>query len=498
MNDQINKKATGFETIQMSKLCVAVGSMLRMAVRSAMLITGMSMLAVTGLETLAQPESIDRSNLVLELLFDGNARDTSGGGHHGEVDGAVLTADRFGRQNAAYVFDGRNDFISISPPPALLEDAFTLSVWVNYDDDAFSRYWTNGVITQDNGGGKRRVFQLSTLGPLPTWHLMGRGRDPLITRPIGTSLWRHLAVTHDGTVHRLYLDGELHDQTEAPFPPHAEEPINVGRKGSGEPDFYFKGAIDDVRIYNETLSQEDIMALSRENGWQPSPLSEMVVPDPPVSSLEDALVAHWPMETAEIRDVSSSTLKSIVMGSPEPIEGPRGGALRFDGNEDWAVVKHPSLDLLHYLTITCWVKGFDTDSQYSQVLWYGDGAWGQDPYSMSIQEGKIGFRVDDVATQWELMTESEPAPDAWTFVAATLNTRPDGLMDQKIYVNGELSEEQVTPNPYRYIELGRMWLTFASFGSGYDLEPMELDDVRLYNRPLSQQEIESLYEEVQE
>ena len=498
MIDQINKKATGFGTIQMCKLCVAVGSMLRMAVRSAMLITGMSMLAVTGLETLAQPKSIDRSNLVLELLFDGNARDTSGGGHHGEVDGAVLTADRFGRQNAAYAFDGRNDFISVSPPPALLEDAFTLSVWVNYDDGAFSRYWTNGIITQDDGGGKRRVFQLSTLGPLPTWHLMGRGRDPLITRPVGTSLWRHLAVTHDGTVHRLYLDGELHDQTEAPFPPHAEEPINVGRKGSGEPDFYFKGAIDDVRIYTETLSQEDIMALSRENGWQPSPLSEMVVPDPPVSSLEDALVAHWPMETAEIRDVSSSTLKSIVMGSPEPIEGPRGGALRFDGNEDWAVVKHPSLDLLHYLTITCWIKGFDTDSQYSQVLWYGDGAWGQDPYSMSIQEGKIGFRVDDVATQWEVMTESEPAPDAWTFVAATLNTRPDGLMDQKIYVNGVLSEEQVTPNPYRYIELGRMWLTFASFGSGYDLEPMELDDVRLYNRPLSQQEIKSLYEEVQE
>lgn len=466
--------------------------------RAVFVFTGLSLLLMHPGVTAAQAPAADRSNLVLELLFDGDARDTSGGGHHGEVFGAVPTDDRFGRPNAAYAFDGKNDYILVGPPPALMEDAFTLSVWARYDDATFSRYWSNAVITQDDGGGKRRVFQLSQLGPLPTWHIMGRGRDPLITRPVGTSVWRHLAVTHDGNVHRLYMDGVLHDQVEAPFPPHPQEPVNVGRKGSGEPDFYFKGAIDDVRIYTETLSPEAILALARENGWQPPPLAGLEVPAPPESSLENALVAHWPMETAEMRDVSGSGLKSIVMGQPEAIAGRMGGALRFDGDEDWAVVKNSSLDLLHYLTITCWIRGFDTESQYSQVIWYGDGAWGQDPYSMSIQEGKIGFRVDDVATQWELMTESKLDPERWIFVAATLSTRADGLMDQKIYLNGELAVEQVTENPYRYIELGRMWLTFATFGGGYDKEPMDLDDVRLYNRPLSPQEIESLFEGIEE
>ena len=467
--------------------------------RAVFVFTGLSLLLMHPGVTAAQAPATDRSNLVLELLFDGDARDTSGGGHHGEVFGAVPTHDRFGRPNGAFAFDGKNDHIRVAPPPALSAEAFTLSVWVKYDDDAFSRYWTNGVITQDDGGGGgRRVFQLSAFGPLPTWHIMGRGRDPLITRPVGTSVWRHLAVTHDGEIHRLYMDGVLYDQAEAPFPPHPQEPVYVGRKGSGEPDFYFKGAIDEVRIYTETLSPEAILALTREKGWRPPPLAGIEVPDPPESSLEDALVAHWPMETGEMRDVSGSGLKTIVMGQPEPIEGRRGGALRFDGREDWAVVKNPSLNLLHYLTITCWIRGFYTESQYSQVIWYGDGAWGQDPYSMSIQEGKIGFRVDDVATQWELMTESKLDPERWTFVAATLSTRADGLMDQKIYLNGELAVEQVTENPYRYIELDRMWLTFASFGGGYDKEPMDLDDVRLYNRPLNQQEIESLFEGVEE
>ncbi|MDE2726763.1 MAG: LamG domain-containing protein [Gemmatimonadota bacterium] len=467
--------------------------------RVVLMMTALSLLLTHPGVTVAQSPTIDRSNLVLELLFDGDARDTSGKGHHGEVFGPVSADDRFGQPNAAFAFDGKNDHIRVAPPPTLSSEAFTLSVWVKYDDDAFSRYWTNGVITQDSGGSsERRVFQLSAFGPLPTWHIMGRGRDPLITRPVGTSVWRHLAVTHDGEEHRLYMDGELHDQAEAPFPPHPQEPVYIGRKGSGEPDFYFKGVIDDVRIYTETLSPETILALTRENGWQPPALPGIEVPDPPESSIEDALVAHWPMDSAEMRDVSGSGLKTIVMGQPESIEGLRGGALRFDGSDDWAVVKNPSLDLLHYLTITCWIRGFDTDSEYSQVLWYGDGAWGQDPYSMSIQEGKVGFRVDDVATQWEVMTESAPAPDTWTFVAATLNTRANGLMDQKIYVNGVLSMEQVTEKPYRYIELGRMWLTFATFGSGWDLSRLDLDDVRLYNRPLSHREIESLFEEAQE
>jgi len=467
--------------------------------RVVLMMSVLSLLLTYPDVTSAQSPAVDRSNLVLELLFDGDARDTSGNGHHGEVFGPVSADDRFGQPNAAFAFDGKNDYIRVAPPPALSSEAFTLSVWVKYDDDAFSRYWTNGVITQDNGGSiERRVFQLSAFGPLPTWHIMGRGRDPLITRPVGTSVWRHLVATHDGEVHRFYMDGELHDQAEAPFPPHPQEPVYVGRKGSGEQDFYFKGVIDDVRIYTETLSLESILALTRENGWQPPPLPGIEVPDPPKSSLEDALVAHWPMESAEMRDVSGSGLKTIVMGQPESIEGLKGRALRFDGSEDWAVVKDPSLDLLHYLTITCWIRGFETDSEYSQVLWYGDGAWGQDPYSMSIQEGKVGFRVDDVATQWEVMTDKAPAPDAWTFVAATLNTRTDGLMDQKIYVNGVLSTEQVTPKPYRYIELGRMWLTFATFGSGWDLSRLDLDDVRLYNRPLSHGEIESLFEEAQE
>ena len=463
--------------------------------RVVFLIAALSLfLCFKGVAT-AQSPQVDRSDLVLELLFEGNALDTSGNDHHGEAVGAVLTPDRFGRPDAAFAFDGQNDYIVVTPPPMLSAEAFTLSVWVKYSEGTFTRWWSNAIVAQDSGGDQsRRVFQLCTMGPLPTWHLMGRSRDPIVARPVDTEQWRHLAVTYDGAFHRLYLDGEFYDESEALLTPHSEEPLYVGRKGSGEPEFFLNGSIDDLRIYTAKLSPEEIRALALDNRWVPPSLPEMVVPEPPVSTLDEALVGHWTMDTSEMLDASGHGLDGIVMGSPEQVAGKQGGALRFDGEEDWAIAKDESLDLLHYLTMTCWIRGFDPARGYGQVLWYGDSAWGQDPYSLSIQEGKIGFRVDDIATRWEVMTEKGPSPDEWTFVATVLDTHADGLMELKTYVNGVLAAERLSEQPYRYISLGRMWLCFTCVGDGDTLTSVDLDEVRIYNRPLTAEEIRSQYQ----
>jgi hypothetical protein len=54
--------------------------------------------------------------LIAEYLFNGNADDTSGGGHHGVVQGATLTTDRFENPDSAFHFDGVDDYISIERP----------------------------------------------------------------------------------------------------------------------------------------------------------------------------------------------------------------------------------------------------------------------------------------------------------------------------------------------------------------------------------------------
>jgi len=61
------------------------------------------------------PNHMPTNGLVGWWPFTGNANDLSGNGHNGSVNGATLTADRFGVANRAFSFDGVNDFINCGP-----------------------------------------------------------------------------------------------------------------------------------------------------------------------------------------------------------------------------------------------------------------------------------------------------------------------------------------------------------------------------------------------
>ncbi|MCK5739061.1 LamG domain-containing protein, partial [bacterium] len=51
--------------------------------------------------------------LVAHYPFNGNADDETGNGYDGETIGATLTADRNGKSNSAYSFNGTNDYIAL-------------------------------------------------------------------------------------------------------------------------------------------------------------------------------------------------------------------------------------------------------------------------------------------------------------------------------------------------------------------------------------------------
>ena len=69
--------------------------------------------------------------------------------------------------------------------------------------------------------------------------------------------WAHLALVYDGTALILYKDGEevVRKPTAGELMTN-QEPVTIGsRWESGQS---YRGAIDDVRIYNRALSQEEI------------------------------------------------------------------------------------------------------------------------------------------------------------------------------------------------------------------------------------------------
>src|SRR5262249_36997637 len=127
--------------------------------------------------------------------------------------------------------------------------------------------WSNTIISQDDGNDddqSRRVFQISTLDSRIVWHRMIGARDPMEKQPVSTGSAVHSVGGVETSEHRLYLDGERQDSVSHRFWTHPSQPLHIGRKGTDEPYFFFRGDIDDVRLYNRALQDSDIRSLFEE------------------------------------------------------------------------------------------------------------------------------------------------------------------------------------------------------------------------------------------
>ena len=80
-----------------------------------LLLTAVATLGLTA-ATMAQnvPSYVPTNGLVGWWPFNGNANDESGNNYTGVLSGPILSNDRFGNLNAAYSFNGTNNFITLS------------------------------------------------------------------------------------------------------------------------------------------------------------------------------------------------------------------------------------------------------------------------------------------------------------------------------------------------------------------------------------------------
>ena len=214
------------------------------------------------------------NGLVAYYPFNGDTKDASGNGNHGINHGAVLAKDRYGRPDGAYYFscfhgmDGVHievpDSASLNSP----SNAVTISAWIRSDVDWYvknkngKQSWLSVVC---KGRTKRQYSLQIDAGTQKIWLMLGdrscrdavRGSSNYPKR----GEWYHVAMTYDGTKQVAYLDGEPvgHKMSKGQLDA-AGEPLFIGRDTPGEEEF-FKGTIDDVRIYNRALSEYEISIL---------------------------------------------------------------------------------------------------------------------------------------------------------------------------------------------------------------------------------------------
>lgn len=184
------------------------------------------------------------------------------GNHDGTIEGAAWTEE--GKHGGALEFDGVNDLVSIADSNDLdFTNAFTLEGWVHPKDSTNLLPLINkGVLGSSSSG--YLLFARSG-GGHPHGVIASGGKTASATGPfVLEAKWSHLALTSDGTNLRLYVDGELVSIKPAIEVAPTEVALEIGHTTYFNR--YFKGVIDDIRLYDEGLSQNQIAKDRRTAG----------------------------------------------------------------------------------------------------------------------------------------------------------------------------------------------------------------------------------------
>jgi len=193
------------------------------------------------------------SKLVLEYLFDGDVKDTSGRKRHGTLVGDPAFVA--GHSGQCVSLDGKGDYVD-SGAVMDLGDAFAVECWVR-PGPGQARY---ADIFGNHLGGSSRGFVLQQKGDATNQFTasFGIGGEAwVISKPItlAAGKWQHVAMVRTPSRLQLFLDGKLGAEvvSDAAARP-SELAFRVGL-GITLVDRCFRGDIDELRVYRGVPSR---------------------------------------------------------------------------------------------------------------------------------------------------------------------------------------------------------------------------------------------------
>jgi hypothetical protein len=211
------------------------------------------------------------SGLVVYYPFNGNAADESDHGFNGTVNSATLTTDRFGHANKAYYFSGSGG-ISSTVNTTLSLTVFTVAAW--FKSDGSGSTIPRIVAVTPPGECNCYYGLLQANGEWNGTYDTSRRLVGMLKYPSGygytlnysqgtpdSTLWHHGAMTYCNGVLKLYIDGAL-DRSIPVLAPSTQfstsASLEIGFCTAGS---NYIGKLDDVRIYNRELSENEIMTI---------------------------------------------------------------------------------------------------------------------------------------------------------------------------------------------------------------------------------------------
>ena len=424
------------------------------------------------------PSYMPTNGLVGYWPFNGNANDASGNGHHGTVNGATLSTDKNGNTNNSYLFNGTGAYISIGlfNTPPISNSTATISAWVKTsatNTDAMS-------VVVSRGSGPTGLYVQPGNQVTGTYGDSGGGfHNADATCSIKDGQWHHLVMTYDNISKKVYNDGVLIAEGTEAISLLINGTLEFGRDNPYAR--FFNGQLDDIAIYSRALSQQEITALYSGNTATTIP---SYIPT-------NGLVGYWPFD-GNANDESGNGNNGTINGATLSTDrnGETNKAYSFNGTSDFIeVLNSISLNVGTSITLNCWVKTYySSNSTPPQSIIRKGGSY-TPSWSLNQEQGKYIMNAYNGNWFSALSPINLIDTSKWTMLTGIINTN-----NIQIFKEGQL----VGSTTYSGQTLNTTdKLYFGLDPNKIGVSPMfykgKIDDIAIYNRALSQQEITALY-----
>ena len=441
---------------------------------------------------LASRAQVPSSGLIASFPFNGNANDESGNLHHGTVDGATLSEDRFGNPNSSYNFDG-SDYILVPDHDDLsfTSQQFSISFWVkarnnNNPMGIISKRQFDGVdaldweynIRTNDSDPNILSFQFTNLrGNCDSY------ADIESDIAFNTDEWIHYVITADAFNSKVYKNGVLFSEGDKNwncFTGNGTGPLIFGKGGGFNQNLYYDGILDDVYFYDRALTENEVEQL---NGGFHSSINGVVLFLPFNENADDE------SGNGNNGTVNGPTLVEDRFGNPN-------SAYSFDGIDDYIELNNTIGNFEdNDFSISCWLKtsgeaeertvfGKRNAGTYGNYILFGTGS------------GKIGYEINelDAADHSYFESSSNINTDEWIHVVIIRE-----WLDTKIYINGVLDIEETFPISHITDNTVPSLLGARFFNN--DLRGFykgSIDDFYIFDRAITDLEVNQLFGDYQQ
>lgn len=220
------------------------------------------------------------TGLSLYLPFNGNTLDLSGNGNHATNYGATFASDASGRANCAYSFNGTSSYMEILNHVSLQADSqISLCAKVMVRGFYGGVCFNSSIIDKNIMGQPDYVYGFYSLRftgtanscSVPDTNLqnytgffagsyIAPGLKSNLPHVVSTGIWDCLVFTFDGDTAKMYVNGVLrHKFKGGSLIGKNTGNVTLGRKSHTAYPYWYKGVMDEVRIYKRALTSSEVL-----------------------------------------------------------------------------------------------------------------------------------------------------------------------------------------------------------------------------------------------